>query len=296
MHLAVDCVGINDGGGATVALDFLQAALRDRRIERLTVFSSPLDVLTIVYPTDPKLHVIIQPRAYASRLSRLAWQVRQLGTACRHHGADRLLCLANAGEAPPGLPCATFIQQSLPFSPEALATLSTRRRLEMLILRRMMRRSCRRAQRVLVQTDVMARWLAAAFDLPAPKVSVIEPAAPSPGSAPPSPLLAAMRAASPGLRLLYVGSDAPYKMVSTLIHSLPLVQARLPGVQLFLTLPTEHAVHHPPDVTCLGYLAPAALYEAYRLASVLLMPSLVETVGLPMLEAFSVGTPVVAAD
>jgi glycosyltransferase involved in cell wall biosynthesis len=38
------------------------------------------------------------------------------------------------------------------------------------------------------------------------------------------------------------------------------------------------------------------LREAYELATALIMPSFVETVGLPMLEAMNVGTPVLAAN
>jgi glycosyltransferase involved in cell wall biosynthesis len=40
----------------------------------------------------------------------------------------------------------------------------------------------------------------------------------------------------------------------------------------------------------------AVLTEAYTLADLLIMPSLQETVGLPMLEAMNAGTPVLAAD
>jgi len=49
-------------------------------------------------------------------------------------------------------------------------------------------------------------------------------------------------------------------------------------------------------VVGLGYLQGAELRQAYELADALVMPSLVETVGLPMLEAMNVGIPVIAAD
>src|SRR5262249_33836628 len=65
---------------------------------------------------------------------------------------------------------------------------------------------------------------------------------------------------------------------------------------LFMTLEPNHPMVQMPGVVGLGYLAPAALAEAYGLADALVMPSIVETVGLPMLEAMHLGTPVVAAD
>jgi len=46
----------------------------------------------------------------------------------------------------------------------------------------------------------------------------------------------------------------------------------------------------------IGQLKTGSLRRVYELATVLVQPSLTETVGLPMLEAMSVGTPVLAAD
>src|SRR5262249_23759319 len=51
-----------------------------------------------------------------------------------------------------------------------------------------------------------------------------------------------------------------------------------------------------PGVTYLGYVRQPALTEAYRLADFFVMPSLQETVCLPLLEAMSAATPVIAAD
>jgi glycosyltransferase involved in cell wall biosynthesis len=48
-------------------------------------------------------------------------------------------------------------------------------------------------------------------------------------------------------------------------------------------------------VRILGYIAPDELCAIYRLASVLVMPSLFESVSIPIYEAFQAGTPVVAS-
>src|SRR3989442_11549023 len=50
----------------------------------------------------------------------------------------------------------------------------------------------------------------------------------------------------------------------------------------------------PTRPTLFGY--GGSLREAYELATLVVLPSLAETVGLPMPEAMSVGTPVLAAD
>jgi glycosyltransferase involved in cell wall biosynthesis len=65
---------------------------------------------------------------------------------------------------------------------------------------------------------------------------------------------------------------------------------------LFVIGPPTHEFEHGPEVIYLGAVPDSALREAYELASVLVMPSLHETIGLPMPEAMSAGTPVVAAD
>ena len=51
-----------------------------------------------------------------------------------------------------------------------------------------------------------------------------------------------------------------------------------------------------PGVTFLGHLSRDELFRQYEKASLLVMPSLVETVGLPLVEALSVGLPVAASD
>ena len=74
-----------------------------------------------------------------------------------------------------------------------------------------------------------------------------------------------------------------------------LVRRSLPTAALFLTLSPRHALCNDRSVIGLGALGEAELGEAYRMADLLIMPSLVETVGLPMLEAMSMSVPVLAA-
>jgi glycosyltransferase involved in cell wall biosynthesis len=105
-----------------------------------------------------------------------------------------------------------------------------------------------------------------------------------------------MRETQPTLRLLYVGNQSAYKNVTFVIGAMRELRAGLPSLKLFLTWPVDHPACRMEGVVGLGYLRGAELREAYELATVLVMPSLVETVGLPMLEAMSAGTPVVAAD
>jgi glycosyltransferase involved in cell wall biosynthesis len=74
------------------------------------------------------------------------------------------------------------------------------------------------------------------------------------------------------------------------------VRQQIPPATLFLTWPKDHPVAAVPGVVALGYLDRMDLRRAYRSATLLVMPSLVETVGLPLIEAMSAGVPILAAD
>jgi glycosyltransferase involved in cell wall biosynthesis len=97
-------------------------------------------------------------------------------------------------------------------------------------------------------------------------------------------------------RFLYVGNDPAYKNLGILPRAMRMVRKRRPNAVLFATLPARHPLGETPGMEMLGRLSRSALHEAYRLASALVMPSLVETAGLPMVEAMSCGAPVIAAD
>lgn len=65
---------------------------------------------------------------------------------------------------------------------------------------------------------------------------------------------------------------------------------------LFATIPLNHPLARREEVVALGELSRGEVHLALELATVLIMPSVAETVGLPMLEALSLGCPVLASD
>ena len=160
-----------------------------------------------------------------------------------------------------------------------------------------MRRSCEGATRVICQSDVMRDSVVKYFDIDASKIEVVYV---SPRKLNKIPVnnstLDIMRAAPERSRLLYVGDAYPYKMLETAIMGTHIVRQRRPEVQLFLTLPKEHPFSHENGVKCLSYLEEGELREAFELADLLILPSLVESGTLPPLEAMSLGTPVLIAD
>jgi glycosyltransferase involved in cell wall biosynthesis len=93
-----------------------------------------------------------------------------------------------------------------------------------------------------------------------------------------------------------VGNQSAYKNVGLLLQAAEQLRRRIPHLSVFLTWPPHDRANRRPGVVCLGYLGDTELAEALSLADVFVMPSLQETVGLPLLEAMSAGTPIAAAD
>ena len=105
-----------------------------------------------------------------------------------------------------------------------------------------------------------------------------------------------MRDAPEGMRLLFVGQLFAHKNIRVVLEAMRMVKDHLPAATLFVSGPPAQGLKPAPGMVYLGAVQDHALREAYELATVLVMPSLYETIGLPMPEAMSVGTPVLAAD
>jgi len=103
--------------------------------------------------------------------------------------------------------------------------------------------------------------------------------------------------------LLYVGSDRPYKNVTTLLHALALMDptASMPLVLAGFDSDTSPLRREAAElglgqrVSWLGWIPEADLPALYSAAHALLFPSLVEGFGFPLLEAMACGTPVICS-
>ena len=125
----------------------------------------------------------------------------------------------------------------------------------------------------------------------------------SPG-APPWPARSAPPKQGP---ILFMGTLEPRKNVGVLLDAYGRLLTMLPGAP-----PLQLAGHAPPaaaewlerirsrplegHVEHLGYIAGDRRQELYRGASMLVLPSLLEGFGLPVLEAMTTGVPVIVSD
>ena len=298
IHLAIEATGARFGGSETSLLDFLEAAVVDPRVAMITVVCSSSRTRAFDFPSSEKIRLIENEWCDSNYVARVAWYEFGLGIAAKCLSAHVIFASGQFGRGRLGVPHVTWVRQSLPFSDEAISTYGSERwRFRIRMIRHQMKRSCGSAQRVLVQSAVMKVWICSSFDIEPGKVDVVYSGPkhmPYPEA--PAPRLASMRLDGIGPNLLYVGADYPYKKLDTAVTGIALVRDLWPKAQLFLTLPKDHPYATRPDVHCLGYLRGAELTEAYQLADILILPSLVETTGHPSLEAMSLGTPVLVAD
>jgi glycosyltransferase involved in cell wall biosynthesis len=290
MKILVDSVGTKHSGGARVLVDVVTAMLADDRVGEVVLLASPARLRQFSLPMDPRLRVVDIEGA-ESPLGRILWVFFGLRRACRRHEHDVFLGM-NGFATRERRPRAVLVQQSLPFSAEAISLFGWGGRLRIRLLGSLMRHGAKRADVVYVQTPVVKESVVAQFGIAEKKVQVFLPSPPRFPEGGPS--VNDGMAGYPEFTVLYVGNDSPYKNVKTIAEGMRLVQ----GVRacLYATIEPGHPLCRTCPVTPIGRLEADELHAAYAAADVLVMPSLTETVGLPMLEAMRAGTAVLAAD
>ena len=168
----------------------------------------------------------------------------------------------------------------------------------------LVRAHAQRADHVVVSSHYAAREVVAHLDLLPDKVSVCSPGAPDWAHA-----IGRERALSsaPGTSILFVGTLEPRKNLATLFEAYAQLRQRhddAPPLMLAgrarSSIENElRRITQPPlagHVSLLGYVSEARRRELYRDACMLVLPSLEEGFGLPVLEAMSCGVPVVVSN
>lgn len=285
MHLVIDAVGTRpDSGGATVLCDILRAAAEHPRVARTTVFVSRGVELGLPLRSDLQrtLHIA------TSRPRLLWWNALGLEQHAAAIHADAILSLSSLGRSR-NIPIFLLFQQQLMFAPRARERMSSTFRWRLELLRRLCRSACQNAALVFAQAEHVRENLIRHFHLPPESLFVVPPDV--------SWEERANEATPPreeGL-VAYVGSSRPYKSLDTLFAAFGRLRVRMPNASLHVTLPQD-AFQPQPGVVALGRLPRSAVRQLLRRAQVMVMPSLAETVGLPLLEAMDAGCAIVSAD
>jgi glycosyltransferase involved in cell wall biosynthesis len=232
---------------------------------------------------------VARPDGGAGPLRRLRWRERELPRLARERRAE--VVLATAPELPVRrlpVPSIVVVHDVFPLSVPSLTGRAQRLRFRLLLPRVLARASA-----IVCVSEATRAALAEAVDVPGSKLHVVGE---GPSRLPPVERSGAP-AASPFL--LYVGELFARKNLATLVRAL----ADLPGVELRIAGPPDPErldelvrVGSDARVTHLGFVAPERLAELYAEATALVLPSVAEGFGRPLLDALALGTPAVVSD
>jgi glycosyltransferase involved in cell wall biosynthesis len=167
---------------------------------------------------------------------------------------------------------------------------------------------CRRASRIIAVSEAARRDLIAAYGVPSEKITVIYEAA-DPRFCPQSAVAVASALARydlPARYLLFVGTIEPRKNLDRLLAAFERIYREglsdalvIVGKRGWLTDDFFAALEHSPvreHVIFPGFVPDADLPAVYTGAQSLVLPSLCEGFGLPVLEAMACHTPVICSN
>lgn len=291
MHVAVEAVGNKSGGGQTVINDVLSQLTAADAVRKTSIFCSP----DLNIPAHRSLNIYRMPTETHSYVARFLWHELGLREKCRNLGVDIVVCMNSLGNVA-SIPQVNYFQQGLIFCSDAKQRYGILSRLKLGLIKRLTKRSCRNADITVVQSQHICEKITTEFQIPPAQVYVRKPCVSGPQwcGTPDPDKVRLINATEPQDRYLYVGSNKPHKNLSLLFEAFERLRTSSPKATLFLTCDANHALTTEGAIIQLGKVDKATLRELYSRSAVLVMPSLCETVGLPLLEAKLFGLQIVA--
>ncbi len=296
MRILVDSVAARSGGGVTVLEGLGQGLVGRSEAEvRLIVDTSVIE--RVAESIGRSALIGISP---GSRMRRLIWGQLRLPSIAYSGGFDVLFGLTNQLPLFLGkrrMKTALLIQNIAPLVPEIKRMYSGKWRLRLEALEWVTRRSIRAAD-VVFLFSAYGRRLVEALE-PAARVRTV-----APGGFPAGPVLDEHSSKSDYVVL--VAELVAYKGVEDALRAL--VQPQLAGVRLKVCgnvmepdyaarlREQVHALRLQDRVDFLGHVPRGEVLRLIRGSICLVNTSRVESLGLPLLEALSVGTQVVSSD
>jgi glycosyltransferase involved in cell wall biosynthesis len=288
-------IGASPTGLGLYAINLIRAldAVRDD----LTVYTSSAAALAPLRARIRQTTTLTRPeRGLRGHFARLIW----VQTALRMRaGADRLGVLLNT--VPEAIltsrvPQVTVVHDLLPlFYPAEYPR-------QQYYFRSLVPRVLRRSRLIVADSESTRRDLVQSYGVPASRVRVVYPGY-DPSAYYPN---GCERASDRDPYLLYVGNLLPHKNLLSLLDALAILRRRRPA-RLVIRGDGQpsyaRAVHQRVEtlglsdlVSFQGYADNGALRDLYTRAACLVLPSLREGFGLPVLEAMACGTPVITSN
>jgi glycosyltransferase involved in cell wall biosynthesis len=294
MKLLVYDVAADSGGAVTVLQSFYEEFRKDMENEYLFVLS--------VYELEETEHIKVLnfPWVKKSPLHRLYFDHVIAPKLVKQYNVDKVLSLQNIELPHAGVPQIVYEHNALPFAEYKFKPWEAFRPwYSQQILGRMMKRSIRHAEKVMVQTNWMKDEIVRQCRIPARRVEV---------KFPPVEMLPTRPYHLDEEKPLffYPANASAYKNHRTFLKACELLQEQgYENYEVIWTVTgeendgirairkTAEEKHLPIRFT--GPLPRQELFELYS-RSILVFPSYIETIGLPLLEARSANAYILAAD
>lgn len=273
MRIGIDCRKIADFGIGTYVRGLVHALAELEGHEEYVLFVPPS---AHDLPANPEQVVITAPN----------YTIRELPILGRAIAKARLDVFHSPHFVLPwtSVPSIATIHDVIPFhfrprNPVAWPYLSV-----------MTRRALRKSERVLTVSQAAKQAIVEMFGVEAAKVIV------TPNGVDPPYFERGPAAEDLGRYFLFVGNDKPHKNVPRLLEAFAIVHRRDPSLRLVLVGAAFERYRDVPGVNATGFVSQERLAAIYRGAIALVMPSLEEGFGLPIVEAMACGTPVIASN
>ena len=294
MRILVYDVAADSGGAATVLKSFYEEFRRDTENEYVFVLS------VFELPETEHIRVLNFPWIKKSPFHRFYFDQFRAHRLVKQYAADQVLSLQNIGLPRAGVPQIVYEHNALPFSEyrfklwEGFRPWFTQQ-----VLGRMMKRSIRRAKKVLVQTNWMKEEIVRQCHVPKEKIGIKFPPVKMPEAQ-------VCRIDRERPVFLYPANASAYKNHQTFLRACEVLQEQGYGnYKVIWTVTGEEnttirairkeAEERKLPIVFSGPMSGAELFRLYAF-SILVFPSYIETIGLPLLEARAAGTWILAAD
>lgn len=299
MKILVYDIAASIGGAVGILRDYHRRALLDEGNEYLFVLSSDL------LEESGNVKVLCFPCVKKSWIHRVAFDIFKMPRLVKKYNPDRIVSLQNTKVPLTKTEQWVYLHNALPrwvcdtrFSFWGEPLLWTYQN----IIGRVIARSVRRADRVIVQSEWMKERCCRELSL-SPDLFVVErPKLNASGD-----IEAKRRPRDGSVRFLYPASAASYKNHEVIVEACSMLEQR--GIRQYvvqLTLSGEEtraiaalkarSEKEGLPLVFVGNLSSREMNQAYADSDVLLFPSVVESFGLPLLEAQKYMLSIVAAD
>jgi glycosyltransferase involved in cell wall biosynthesis len=312
MRILINALAWRQHGGSDRHLRGLLAALAKTSpdIEYVLCVDAGFDVPNVYH------NIIFRKVDARSTWRRIWWDQVILPRAAKAKRADAIWAVLGFGSAWPTTPQVIFLRNTLYYCDYHLTTLSGSERYVIILRRWLQWLSLRTSHHIITPTTAMRDMVRGKHpDIPAECFTVIPHAFDIEELAgavalPAIAQKALAECSQSTLKILYVGHILPYKQLDVLLEAFQRVSdATSRPVKLLLTIASEdwpsgyeafvqqvktRGLEEPVKV--LGKIPQLAIGHLYQACDVVAFPSLCESFGWPLVEATSLGIPVLAAD